>query len=104
MRSTTTRAAASRWPNLPLQRTPNTISYAMTPMTAEITTSASCKRAIGSSEVSCACESSHGTEAGSEVVLDGPLAGELCAADPGFACRTARTISYCVKDGGGRMY
>jgi len=47
---------------------------------------------IGSAEVSCAGESSHGTKAGSEVVLDAALAGERCAADPGFACRTARHI------------
>ena len=39
-----------------------------------------------------ASESGHGTEAGSEVVLDAALASGLRAADPGFACRTARHI------------
>jgi hypothetical protein len=45
---------------------------------------------IGPAEVSWASESSDGTEAGGEVVLDVALASGLRAADPGFACRTAR--------------
>jgi len=54
---------------------------------------------VGPAEVSCAGESGQGREAGGEVVLDAAFAGELCAADPGFACRTARHIVVVVNTG-----
>ena len=49
---------------------------------------------LARAEVSWASESGHGTEAGGEVVLDVALASGLRAADPGFACRTARHMMW----------
>jgi transposase len=49
---------------------------------------------IGPAEVPRVGESGHGAEAGSEVVLDAARRRRLCAADPGFACRTARVIPW----------